>query len=89
MCEETSGALAVPYQEAKAAITQAETAHLDETGWKEKGDRWWLWVAVRALRGAVLWRKGCFGNQSGNGSQFTERILTTVATLKQQDGDIV
>jgi transposase len=39
--------------------------------------------AERALRGAVLWRKGCFGNQSDSGSRFTERILTTVATLRQ------
>jgi len=244
LCEETSEALAVPYREAKETVTLAEMAHLDETGWKEKGKRQWLWVAVtklttvflvscsrgrqalreligesfqgilhsdrwgaynmvdplqrqlcwahlkrdfqalserktragplgvwglreikrlfaawhgyqageltwaemrwalvpvrlrlgkllrqgascddpkaaalcrhllklwpalltfamvpgveptnnraeRALRGAVLWRKGCFGNQSGNGSRFTERILTTVATLKQQDRNIV
>jgi transposase len=46
-------------------------------------------LAERALRGAVLWRKGCFGNQSDNGSRFTERILTTVATLRQQDRNIV
>jgi transposase len=45
--------------------------------------------AERALRGAVLWRKGCFGNQSENGSRFTERILTTVATLRQQNRNIV
>jgi len=244
LCEETSEALAVPYREAKEAVAQAEMAHLDETGWKEKGKRHWLWVAVtklatvflvscsrgrqalkeligesfegilhsdrwgaynivdpfqrqlcwahlkrdfqalserktragplgewglkeikrlfaawhryqageitgaemqwqlvpvrtrlgrllrlgascgdpkaqalcrnllklwpalltfamvpgaeptnnraeRALRGAVLWRKGCFGNQSENGSRFTERILTTVATLRQQDRNIV
>ncbi|MDP1761873.1 MAG: transposase [Deltaproteobacteria bacterium] len=45
--------------------------------------------AERAWRGAVLWRKGCFGNQSDRGSRFTERILTTVATLRQQDRNIV
>ena len=45
--------------------------------------------AERALRGAVLGRKGCFGNQSDNGSRFTERILTTVAALRQQDRNIV
>jgi transposase len=244
LCEETSEALAVPYREAKGAVAQAGMAHLDETGWKEKGKRHWLWVAVtklttvfmvscsrgrkamreligeafqgilhsdrwgaynivaplrrqlcwahlkrdfqalserqtragplgewglrevkrlfaawhryqageitwagmqwelvpvrtrlgrllrrgascgdpkaealcrnllklwpalltfamvpgaeptnnraeRALRGAVLWRKGCFGNQSDNGSRFTERILTTVATLRQQNRNIV
>jgi transposase len=244
LCEETSEALAVPYREAKKAVARAETAHLDETGWQEKGKRHWLWVAVtrlttvflvscsrgrqalleligesfegilhsdrwgadnmvdscqrqlcwahlkrdfqalserqtragplgawglreikrlfaawhryqageltwaqmrwelvpvrtrlgrllrlgascgdpkaaalcrnlwklwpalltfalvpgaeptnnraeRAWRGAVLWRKGCFGNQSDNGSRFTERILTTVATLRQQNRNIV
>ncbi len=244
LCEETSAALETPYREAKEAVAQAEVAHLDETGWKEKGKRQWLWVAVtrlttvflvscsrgrqalreligesfpgllhsdrwgaynvvdpsqrqicwahlkrdfqalserqtragplgawglreikrlfaiwhryqageltwaemrwelvpvrtrlgrllrlgvscgdpkaealcrnllklwpalltfafvpgveptnnraeRGLRGAVLWRKGCFGNQSDNGSRFTERILTTVATLRQQDRNIV
>jgi hypothetical protein len=41
------------------------------------------------LRGAVLWRKGCFGNQSENGSRFTARILTTVTTLRQQERNIV
>jgi len=244
LCEETSEALAAPYQEVKEAVSQADMASVDETGWKEKGKRHWLWVAVtsmvtlflvscsrsqralkeligeqfqgivhsdrwsayalldstrrqicwahlkrdfqalserktragplgewglreikrlfaiwhryqageitwvvmrwelvpvrtrlgrllrkgascgdpkaeamcrnllklwpalltfafipgveptnnraeRALRGAVLWRKGCFGNQSQNGSRFTERILTTVATLRQQDRNIV
>ncbi len=244
LCEETSEALGVPYREAKEAVAQAGMAHLDETGWKEKGKRHWLWVAVtrlatvflvscsrgrqalkeligesfegilhsdrwgaynivdplrrqlcwahlkrdfqalferktragplgewglketkrlfavwhryqggeitwaemqwqlvpvrtrlgrllrlgascgdpkaeamcrnllklwpalltfamvpgaeptnnraeRALRGAVLWRKGCFGNQSDNGSRFTERILTTVATLRQHNRNIV
>ncbi len=41
-------------------------------------------VAERALRGAVIWRKISFGTDSENGSRFVERILTVVATLKQQ-----
>ena len=41
-------------------------------------------VAERAIRPAVLWRKGSFGNDSESGSRFTERILTAVATLRQQ-----
>jgi transposase len=40
--------------------------------------------AERALRGAVIWRKISFGTDSENGSRFVERILTVVATLKQQ-----
>jgi hypothetical protein len=61
--------------------------------------RWWraLWtfarvkgveptnnVAERALRPAVLWRKGSFGSQSEAGSRFAERLLTMVATWQQR-----
>lgn len=42
-------------------------------------------AAEQALRQAVLWRKGSFGTQSERGSQFAERILTVVTTLRQQD----
>jgi len=41
-------------------------------------------AAERAIRPAVLWRKGSFGTDSSNGSRFVERILSTVTTLKQQ-----
>ncbi len=41
-------------------------------------------IAERALRKAVLWRKGSFGTQSARGSRFVERILTVVQTCAQQ-----
>lgn len=41
-------------------------------------------VAERALRPAVLWRKGSFGTQSDAGSRFVERLLTVAASCKQQ-----
>lgn len=56
----------------------------------------WLWTfaeepveptnnaAERALRPAVLWRKGCFGNQSEAGMRYVERVLTFTATCRQQ-----
>jgi transposase len=44
-------------------------------------------AAERALRPAVLWRKGSFGTQSDAGAQFVERLLTTVATCKQHGRD--
>ncbi|HEY7060782.1 MAG TPA: IS66 family transposase [Chloroflexota bacterium] len=61
--------------------------------------KWWpaLWTfarvegveptnngAERALRPAVLWRKGSFGSNSEAGSRFVERLLTVVATCRQQ-----
>ena len=33
---------------------------------------------------AVLWRKGSFGSDSAAGSRFAERLLTVVATCRQQ-----
>jgi transposase len=41
-------------------------------------------VAERALRPAVLWRKGSFGAGSAAGSRFAERLLTVVVTCRQQ-----
>ena len=41
-------------------------------------------VAERALRPTVLWRKGSFGSDSTAGSRFVERLLTVVATCRQQ-----
>ena len=43
--------------------------------------------AERALRPAVLWRKGSFGTHSADGSRFVERMLTVVATCRQQHRD--
>ena len=41
-------------------------------------------AAERAIRPAVLWRKGSFGTDTAEGSRFAERILTAVTSLKQQ-----
>lgn len=40
--------------------------------------------AEQAIRPAVLWRKGSFGTQSDDGARFVERLLSVVATCKQQ-----
>ena len=45
-------------------------------------------AAERALRPAVLWRKGSFGTHSPAGSRFAESILTVRATLKKQGRDL-
>jgi transposase len=45
--------------------------------------------AERALRRAVLWRRKSFGTQSEGGSRFVGRILTVVASLRQQGRDVL
>ena len=67
-------------------------------------DKWWagLWtvprvdgveptnnVAERALRPAVLWRKGSFGSDSEAGSHFADRPLTVVASCRQPGGPLL
>jgi transposase len=62
-------------------------------------DKWWaaLWtfarvegveptnnVSERALRPAVLWRKGSFGSDSAGGSRFAQRLLTVALSCRQQ-----
>lgn len=46
-------------------------------------------LAERLIRAGVLWRKRSFGTQSQAGSLFTERIMTVVATLKQQQRHVL
>jgi transposase len=62
----------------------------------------WLWTFVsrdgieptnntaeRAARHAVLWRKSSGGTNSETGSRFVERILSVVATCRQQTRDVL
>ncbi len=46
-------------------------------------------AAERAIRPAVLYRKGCFGTHSAEGSRFVERILTVTRTLRQQGRSVL
>lgn len=45
-------------------------------------------AAERAIRFAVLMRKGCFGSDSAKGSRFVERFLTVRQTLRRQKRDL-
>lgn len=46
-------------------------------------------AAERAVRHAVCWRKTSHGTQSERGSRFVERILTVVATCRQQGRSVM
>lgn len=46
-------------------------------------------TAERAVRHGVLWRKISGGTHSEQGSRFAERVLTVVATLRQQNRSIL
>jgi transposase len=43
----------------------------------------------RTIRHAVIWRKSCFGTDSADGSRFVERMLTTIASLRQQRRNVL
>jgi transposase len=46
-------------------------------------------TAERAIRPGVLWRKGSCGTQSAAGSRFVASMLTVVATLQQQQRNVL
>jgi transposase len=46
-------------------------------------------AAERVLRHAVCWRKTSYGTDSRGGSRFVERVLTVVATCRQQGRDVL
>jgi transposase len=46
--QETSTALAEVHQEAGVHVREAATKNLDETGWKQKGKKCWLWACATA-----------------------------------------
>jgi len=46
-------------------------------------------AAERAIRKAVLWRKGSFGSASSAGSRFVERMLTVTESLRAQGRSIL
>jgi transposase len=53
-----SAALAVPHDEALQAVRRAEVKHVDETGWKQAGQKRWLWLAATATVAAFLIQVG-------------------------------
>ena len=46
-------------------------------------------TAERSIRPGVQWRKGSFGTQSAEGARFVESMLTVVATLTQQQRNVL
>jgi transposase len=46
-------------------------------------------AAERALRPAVLWRKGSYGTQSDGGDRFVEGLLTVTATCRQHGRSVL
>jgi transposase len=54
ICQRISAALAGPYAELRRAIEQATVVNVDETGWKQAGERRWLWGGFTARAAALL-----------------------------------
>jgi transposase len=69
-----------------------ELVRLDEALWRfafAKGVEPTNNAAERALRHAVCWRKTSYGTDSDAGGRFVERILTVVASCRQQGRNVL
>jgi transposase len=58
--QETSAALAPAHAEAQQAVQEAEVKNVDETGWKQAGQKRWLWAGATS-------RVACFVISVGRG----------------------
>ena len=77
---------------AKTAATCFEILKVEEGLWtfaRVKGVEPTNNAVERALRHAVLWRRISGGTASTDGSRFVERMLTVVATCRQQGRNIL
>lgn len=67
-CERTSTAVAAPVAEVEGVVREEPIAHADETGWKQAGKRFWLWVVVTA-------RATVFLLASSRGAKVIQQML--------------
>lgn len=77
---------------AKTAATCFEILKVEEGLWtfaRVKGVEPTNNVVERALRHAVIWRRISGGTDSLDGSRFVERMLTVVATCRQQGRNVL
>jgi transposase len=77
---------------AKTAATCFEILKVEEGLWTfvcNKGVEPTNNAVERALRHAVIWRRISGGTDRVNGSRFVERMLTVVATCRQQGQNIL
>jgi transposase len=77
---------------AKTAATCFEILKVEEGLWtfaRVQGVEPTNNVAERAMRHAVIWRKISGGTDSARGSRFVERMLTVVATCRQQGRNVL
>ena len=77
---------------AKTAATCFEILKVEEGLWtfaRVQGVEPTNNLAERAMRHAVIWRKISGGTDSARGSRFVERMLTVVATCRQQGRNVL
>jgi transposase len=77
---------------AKTAATCFEILKVEEGLWtfaRVKGVEPTNNASERALRHAVIWRRISGGTDSADGSRFVERMLTVIATCRQQKRNIL
>jgi transposase len=77
---------------AKTAATCFEILKVEEGLWtfaRVEGIEPTNNAAERALRHAVIWRRISGGTDSADGSRFVERMLTVVATCRQQGRNVL
>jgi transposase len=76
--QEMSQALAAPHAQAQQAVQQAPVKNVDETSWKQKGQKRWLWTAATQQVACFVIFAG--RNASGLAALLGEKITGIVCS---------
>jgi transposase len=66
--KKVSPSLEVPYEELQGALAREPSLHIDETGHKDNGNRYWIWAFCTRLF-------GFFTVEASRGSQVLKKVL--------------
>ena len=66
-----SSALKAPYDELEATVSNQESLNIDESGWKDEGKRFWVWVFCNSMI-------AYFTISKSRGSKVLEQVLGEV-----------
>ncbi len=73
-----AAALSRPYQEAEDFVRRQKAVHLDETGWRERRLRAWLWA--RVTQKVAVFRLARARSKAEAKAQLGEGFLGTAVT---------
>lgn len=69
--QRVSKALKAPYEELESVLSEQDSLNIDESGWKDEGEKYWIWIFCNSL-------VAYFTISKSRGSKVLEQVLGEV-----------